>query len=77
MRIRWKAASSAGALSVGHYEVRVMKAGKVIKLVTVSAAARSRLVTGLARHATYTVSVRASNWAGWGTWSAGRGVHTR
>jgi hypothetical protein len=50
--------------------------GKTVKTVQVTARSRSKLVTGLQRDAGYKVSVRASNWAGWGSWSPPRAART-
>ena len=77
IRVKWSAASTSGALGVSNYQVRVVLRGKTVKTVTVSARSRSRVVTGLKRHTAYTVSVRAENWAGWGSWSPAKSVRTR
>jgi hypothetical protein len=76
-RVNWAAASSAGALGIGRYEVRVMLHGKTVKIFTVGSRSRSKVMTGLKRHTGYTVSVRAGNWAGWGAWSSSSGARTR
>jgi hypothetical protein len=75
--VRWTAASTTGALSVSSYQVRVVLKGKTVKTYTVGSGTRSKLVTALKRHTGYTVSVRAANWAGWGSWSAAKGARTR
>ena len=77
LRVRWTGAATKSALGVSSYQVRIVKSGKTVEVLTVSATSRSKLVTKLGRHVAYTVSVRASNWAGWGSWSAGKKVSTR
>ena len=76
IRARWSAASTSGALGVSGYQVRVVLHGKVVKTFTVSAKSRMELITGLKRHTSYQLSVRAENWAGWGSWSTARSAGT-
>lgn len=76
LRVRWKPASSTGALRISRYEIRVVLHGKTVKTVTADDRLRSKVITGLKRHAGYTLSVRAANWAGWGAWSTGRTTRT-
>lgn len=77
LRVKWKAASVRGALAVSTYQVRIRLHGKTVKTFTVDDKLRSKLVSSLKRHTTYSVSVRAHNWAGWGSWSTARSVRTR
>jgi hypothetical protein len=77
VRASWKAAPTIGALPVARYQVRVVLHGKTVKTYLVTGHARTKLVSELKRHTTYTLSVRAGNWAGWGAWSSARSARTR
>ncbi|GAA2749832.1 fibronectin type III domain-containing protein [Amnibacterium kyonggiense] len=77
LRVKWSGASTSGALAVQKYQVQVVLHGRTVKTVTVAAGQRVELLKGLKRHTAYTVSVRAANWAGWGSWSTARSVRTK
>ena len=77
IRVKWSAASVMGALGVSRYEVRVVLHGKTVNTSAVSSKSRVKTLTGLKRKTEYTVSVRAANWAGWGSWSAPTAARTR
>jgi hypothetical protein len=77
LRVHWSKASTAGALGVSKYQIRLVLHGKTVRVVSVDDRLRAKLVTGLKRHATYSVSVRAANWAGWGSWSIVRSARTK
>ena len=76
VKVHWAGASAKGALAITKYQIRIVKAGKVVKTVTVAANVRTKTVAKLAKKTGYTVSVRADNWAGWGSWSTGKSVRT-
>ncbi|RIX26593.1 hypothetical protein D1781_16890 [Amnibacterium setariae] len=77
IRVRWKGAGASGALPVSKYQVRVVLRGKTVKVVQVDDRLRAKLMANLKRHTSYSVSVRAGNWAGWGSWSTSRSSRTR
>ncbi|WP_345481969.1 fibronectin type III domain-containing protein [Amnibacterium soli] len=77
IRVRWRGASVSGALPVATYQVRIALHGKTVRTAQVDDRLRAKLVSGLKHHASYTVSVRARNWVGWGAWSLAKGARTK
>ena len=67
---RWAAPASDGGVAISGYVVKAFQGRTLVKTVTVSASARSVVVSGLRNGSSYTFSVAARNAAGTGAASA-------
>jgi len=69
MRVSWNQPAENGDAIAG-YQLRVLQGSSVVRTIDVAAGQTSQAVTVDNSTSSYTFSVRASNKAGWGEWSA-------